>query len=86
MMSFGRFDSVVFVLFVASFFGLSSIQGLSVALMVGIVVGTYSSIFVASSLLVAKAESVNKLFKYMGILLIGLTILSVALRRYEVIA
>jgi SecD/SecF fusion protein len=76
---------VVFVLFVASFFGLSSIQGLSVALMVGIVVGTYSSIFVASSLLVAKSESVNKLFYYMGIVLFGLTILSVALRRYEVI-
>lgn len=53
---------VVFVLFAASFFGLASIQGLSLALMVGVVVGTYSSIFVACSALVANRQKANRLF------------------------
>jgi SecD/SecF fusion protein len=61
---------VVFILFVASFFGLASIQGLSVALLVGVVVGTYSSIFVASSTLLMDSESLNKLFLGQGLALV----------------
>lgn len=65
---------VVFVLFVGSFFGLTSIQGLSVALLVGVVVGTYSSIFVASSTLLMKSDDLNKLFLYQGIALVGIAV------------
>lgn len=67
---------VVFVLFVASFFGLSSIQGLSVALLVGVVVGTYSSIFVACSTLLMKSDDLNKLFLYQGLAIVGMVILT----------
>lgn len=41
----------VLVLFVASFYGLSAIQSFSVALLFGVAVGTYSSVFVAAPLL-----------------------------------
>jgi SecD/SecF fusion protein len=63
---------VVFVLFIASFFGLASIQGLSVALLVGVVVGTYSSIFVASSTLLMDSDKLNKLFLFQGFALVAM--------------
>ena len=45
--------TVVFVLLALVLFGGSSIQGFVLALLIGIVTGTYSSIFNASTLLVA---------------------------------
>lgn len=65
---------VVFVLFGASFFGLNSIQGLSVALMVGVIVGTYSSIFVAASVLVQDSDTTNRLYMMQGAALIAIFI------------
>ncbi len=50
---------VCFVLFLASFGGLQSIQGLSVALLFGIVVGTYSSMFVAAPILLHDKKKVS---------------------------
>ncbi len=41
----------VFVLFVASFYGLTAIQGFSIALLFGVASGTYSTVFVAAPLL-----------------------------------
>ncbi|MCW8137641.1 MAG: protein translocase subunit SecF [Planctomycetota bacterium] len=41
----------MFVLFIGSFYGLTAIQGFSVALLFGILTGTYSSVFVAAPLL-----------------------------------
>jgi preprotein translocase subunit SecF len=45
--------TVVFVLLALVLFGGASIQGFVLALLIGIVTGTYSSIFNASTLLVA---------------------------------
>ena len=47
------------VLFFASFGGLSSIQGLSVALLFGVAVGTYSSMFVAAPILLMDKKKVS---------------------------
>jgi preprotein translocase subunit SecF len=45
--------TVVFVLLALVLFGGASIQGFVLALLIGIITGTYSSIFNASTLLVA---------------------------------
>ena len=46
------------VLFFGSFAGLSAIQGLSVALLFGVAVGTYSSVFIAAPILLADKRKV----------------------------
>lgn len=51
---------VCMVLFGASMGGLDAIQGLSIALLFGIVVGTYSSVFVAAPILLADKGVVRK--------------------------
>lgn len=48
----------VVVLFVGTFFGLTAIQGFAVALLFGLIVGTYSSVFVAAPLLLADRKKV----------------------------
>ncbi len=56
---------VVFVLFAASFGGLTSIQGFSAALLFGLLIGCYSSVFVAAPLLILEPR---KVFKGLGAL------------------
>jgi preprotein translocase SecF subunit len=64
---------VCFVLFLASFGGLQSIQGLSVALLFGIVVGTYSSMFVAAPILLHDKKKVaTVLYATIGVLILSL--------------
>ncbi|MBL4848630.1 MAG: protein translocase subunit SecD [Planctomycetes bacterium] len=66
---------VCLVLFFASFGGLQSIQGLSVALLFGIVVGTYSSMFVAAPILLHDKRKVSMiLYSSFGLLIISLLI------------
>lgn len=66
---------VCFVLFLASFGGLQSIQGLSVALLFGIVVGTYSSMFVAAPILLHDKKKVSViLYSAVGLLITSLLI------------
>lgn len=61
---------VCLVLFGASFGGLQSIQGLSVALLFGIAVGTYSSMFVAAPILLHDKKKVSiALYGGLGFLL-----------------
>ena len=62
---------VCLVLFGASFGGLQSIQGLSVALLFGIAVGTYSSMFVAAPILLHDKRKVSMaLYAGLGFLLV----------------
>lgn len=64
---------VCFVLFLASFGGLQSIQGLSVALLFGIVVGTYSSMFVAAPILLHDKKKVSMvLYGSVGVLILSM--------------
>jgi SecD/SecF fusion protein len=51
------------ILFIASCFGLTAIQGFSVALLFGVVTGTYSSIFVAAPLLL---NDRGKTYRWLG--------------------
>lgn len=53
----------VFVLFIASFYGLTAIQGFSVALLFGVAAGTYSTVFVAAPLLLCERR---KTYMWLG--------------------
>jgi SecD/SecF fusion protein len=67
---------VVFVLFIGSFYGLTAIQGFSVALLFGILVGTYSSIFVAAPLLLTDRTKTYKVLGGIAAFLLGTLILN----------
>ena len=54
---------VVVILFVGSLNGLTAVQGFSVALLFGLITGTYSSIFVAAPLLIADKQ---KTYRFLG--------------------
>lgn len=55
--SFNTSITVVFVLFAIIVFGGESVRYFAVALLIGIIVGTYSSIYIASSFLVSSYEA-----------------------------
>lgn len=60
----------VFVLFVGSFYGLTAIQGFSVALLFGVATGTYSSVFVAAPLLLCDRRKAYMFLGGMGVFLL----------------
>ncbi|MEZ6188858.1 MAG: protein translocase subunit SecD [Planctomycetota bacterium] len=62
---------VCFVLFSGSFAGLTAIQGLSVALLFGVAVGTYSSIFIAAPILIANKSKVRRFGAAIALFLVG---------------
>ncbi|MCA8923942.1 MAG: protein translocase subunit SecD [Planctomycetes bacterium] len=70
---------VCFVLFLGSFAGLTAIQGLSVALLFGVGVGTYSSIFIAAPILLADKTKVRRTGALLGVFLAVVGILSTVL-------
>jgi len=70
---------VCFVLFAGSFAGLTAIQGLSVALLFGVLVGTYSSIFIAAPILIADKGKVRRFGAAIGVFLLGVMVASVVM-------
>lgn len=66
----------VFVLFVGSFYGLTAIQGFSVALLFGVAAGTYSSVFVAAPLLLCDRRKTYSILGGMALFFLVTAIIS----------
>lgn len=66
----------VFVLFVGSFYGLTAIQGFSVALLFGVLAGTYSSVFVAAPLLLCGRRKTYSMLGGMALFFLVTAIIS----------
>ena len=72
----GTIFLTVLVLFIASFAGLGSIQGLSTALVFGTIAGSYSSLFIAAPVLVTEKRTVMKVLGAVAVFLVGTLLVS----------